>query len=515
MTETSTPTAAIDPSIEAGVTDRLAVGRYTVLIHPQHGAIVQTPQPGEPAIPQLRLLTSEELSEIPEPEVPVGPRERSPLAPLPNDEKHLLASLAAVGGGPVGGPHLLAVAGVPDPAAALKALLDEGLIQADSLRYSLTGNLAEELPRSWDLKDWRERALTHFLAWAEANPSAVVEETAAVCCLVEHASKSGLHAETIRLGRALENALLASGRWNAWAVTLERIRASAVALGDRKTEAWALHQLGTRAFCLDDRTTASDRLTQALEIREGIGDRDGAAVTFHNMGLLLGPKTLAKVAEEPAKHGLPHLLFWILLPVLAIVVGAVVASRSFNADGPEPEPAEEVSLDTSETDTPPVAVLEEEGEEKEPLASDAEPPQTSEALVSEPSTEPMVSDVEVAEETAPEPPAGAELQVLPNRLDFGDVPISSTSEALDVVVSNPGSAPLALDSIAIRGVDAGEFTQDGQCDGTSISPGSECRFGVVFNPQGRGRRNARLVVTSRAAGFTRRVEMVGSGVDGE
>lgn len=514
MTETSTPTA-IDPRIEAGVTERMAVGRYTLLVHPEHGAIVQTPQPGEPPVPQLRLLTGEELSQIPEPEVPVGPRERSPLALLPNDEKHLLASLAAVGGGPVGGPHLLAVAGVPDPAAALKALLDEGLIQADSLRYSLTGNLAEELPRSWDLKDWRDRALTHFLAWSETNPSAVVEETAAVCCLVEHASRSGLHAETIRLGRALENALLASGRWNAWAATLERIRGAAVALGDRKTEAWTLHQLGTRAFCLDDRATASDRLTQALEIREAIEDSDGAAVTFHNMGLLLGPRTLARAAEEPRKHGLPLLLLWILVPVLVMVVGAVIASRSFKADEPEPEPAEEMSLDNAEPDTPPVAVLEEDGEEEEPLASDAEPPQTSEAPVSEPSTEPVVSDVEVAEETAPEPPAGAELQVLPNRLDFGDVPIGSTSEALDVIVSNPGSAPLAVDSIAIRGADAGEFTQDGNCDDTSISPGGECRFGVVFNPQGRGRRNARLVVTSRAAGFTRRVEMVGAGVDEE
>ncbi|HEX6904326.1 MAG TPA: choice-of-anchor D domain-containing protein [Thermoanaerobaculia bacterium] len=510
MTEISTPTA-IDPRIEAGVTERLAVGRYTLLIHPEHGAIVQTPQPGGPALPQLRLLTGEELSRIPEPEVPLGPRERSPLALLPNDEKHLLASLAAVGGGPLGGPHLLAVAGVPDPAAALKALLDEGLIQADSLRYSLTGNLAEELPRAWDLKDWRNRALTHFLAWSEANPSAVSEETDAVCCLVEHASKSGLHAETVRLGRALENALLASGRWNAWAATLERIRGAAVALGDRKTEAWTLHQLGTRAFCLDDRTTASDRLTQALEIREAIGDGDGAAVTFHNMGLLLGPRTLARAAEEPRKHGLPLLLFWILVPVLAMVVGAVIASRSFNADEPEPEPAEEVSLDDAEPDTPPVAIEEEGAKEEEPPVSDSEPPQTSEAPVSEPTTEPVVSDVEVAEETAPS--AGAELQVLPNRLDFGDVPIGSTSEALDVIVSNPGSAPLTIDSVAIRGVDSSEFTQDGQCDDTSISPGSECRFGVVFNPQGRGRRNARLVVTSRAAGFTRRVEMVGSGVE--
>ncbi|HEY9421535.1 MAG TPA: hypothetical protein VIW92_08980, partial [Thermoanaerobaculia bacterium] len=307
------PTSAdIEPFIASAVS-RVAVGRYTVHVHPEHGAIVQVTPSGQPAASKLRLLTEEETQFFPEPAAPIGPRERSPLALLPNDEKHLLATLAAVGGGPVGTSHLLAVAGIPEPEPALAELLKEGLIEGDGQRYSLTGNLAGELPGLWDLKDWRNRALEHFLTWSKANRSAVIEETGAMRCLLEHASRSGLHAETLRLGRAFESGLLLSGRWSSWAESLERIRGSAQALGDRKTEAWALHQLGTRAFCLDDRTTASDRLTQALEIREAIGDHGGAAVTFHNMGLLLGPKALVPKAEEP-RRGLPHLLFWILLP---------------------------------------------------------------------------------------------------------------------------------------------------------------------------------------------------------
>lgn len=519
MTETLNPTSleasGLDPLIEDGVSHRLAVGRYTLLIHPEHGAIVQATSPGQPAIPKLRLLTSEELPRIPEPEIPVGPRERSPLALLPNDEKHLLASLAAVGGGPVGSPHLIAVAGVPDPAPALKELLDQGLIQAESLRYSLTGNLAEELPRSWDLKDWRDRALTHFLAWSEANPSAVSEETGAMCCLVEHASRSGLHAETLRLGRALEHALLVSGRWNGWAETLERIHAAAQGLKDRKAEAWALHQLGTRAFCLDDRTTASDRLTQALEIRESIGDREGAAVTFHNMGLLLGPKALAEVVEEPSKRGLPHLLFWILLPVLAMVFGAFLASRSFNRTAEtEPDPAAESSSAISEEPAPPVAILEEgEEEEEEPLVTDPTPPLlTTEPLVSEPLPQPEIPD------TAPEPvaePESPELAFTSESLDFGEVPLLTASKTLEIAISNTGNVPMVIDEMAVRGPAAADFQPDGRCVSVEIAPGDECRFEIVFTPTETGRRNARLVMSSREPRMTRRVALSGEGGEEE
>lgn len=512
MTETTNLTS-IEPLIASAV-NRVVVGRYTVHVHPEHGAIVQTTPPDQQAVPNLVLLTEEETQFFPEPTVPIGPRERSPLALLPNDEKHLLAALAAVGGGPVGADHLLAVAGVPEPEPALAALVRDGLVQGDGQRYSLTGNLAKELPGTWDLKDWRNRALEHFLTWSEAHRAAVVEEVSAICCVLEHASRSGLHAETLRLGRVFESGLLLSGRWSAWAETLERILGSAKALGDRKTEAWALHQLGTRAFCLDDRTTAGDRLTQALEIRESIGDHGGAAVTFHNMGLLLGPKALVPKADEP-RRGLPHLLFWILLPVLALAAGAFIASRSFNDGGPEPEPAEEASLATSEEETPPVAIVEEEGKqegEEEPLVSDPGPPLTTEAPVPEPPM--VVSDIEFPEEAPIEEPALPGMDVLPHRLDFGEVPAGASSEDLIVVISNPGSVPLAVDSVAIRGEDAGDFERDDRCDGVEISVGDECRFGVVFTPQGPGRRRARLVVTSRAAGVTRRVEMIGVGGEG-
>ena len=48
-------------------------------------------------------------------------------------------------------------------------------------------------------------------------------------------------------------------------VTLERCLAAAKAIGDRSAEAWALHELGSRALCLGDAGTARALLSQAVK----------------------------------------------------------------------------------------------------------------------------------------------------------------------------------------------------------------------------------------------------------
>jgi hypothetical protein len=53
--------------------------------------------------------------------------------------------------------------------------------------------------------------------------------------------------------------------------------------------AWTLHQLGTRALCLGETAVALDSLGEALRLREALRDRDGAAITRHNLSLIYGP----------------------------------------------------------------------------------------------------------------------------------------------------------------------------------------------------------------------------------
>jgi len=100
---------------------------------------------------------------------------------------------------------------------------------------------------------------------------------------------AGRWADAIRLVKSLEGALAQSGRWDAWSESLSKALAAAQAQGDQSTMAWALHQIGTRSMCLAEKRAARAALIQALRLREALGDRAGAAVSRHNLRVLLGP----------------------------------------------------------------------------------------------------------------------------------------------------------------------------------------------------------------------------------
>ncbi|MGB7875389.1 MAG: hypothetical protein WBL25_13480, partial [Anaerolineales bacterium] len=89
--------------------------------------------------------------------------------------------------------------------------------------------------------------------------------------------------DVIKLGRGFERVLVLRKRWQTWLNILNLILKAARALGDRKVEGWALHQIGTRAACLGFNEAARGFLTQALNIRQAIGDKAGLAVTQNNL----------------------------------------------------------------------------------------------------------------------------------------------------------------------------------------------------------------------------------------
>jgi hypothetical protein len=206
-------------------------------------------------------------------------------------ERRVLAALAVPMGASVGEEHLNELAGVANARPALESLQRRRLVQTHSPRYSLTGSLDEALREEWDLTPWNERALAHFATWAEEqrrSPERVIEEADAIIGVLRRASQEGRWQAALRLGRAVEGPLAVRGHWGAWAETLERELEAALQLGDRAAEAWCLHQSGTRALCLDATHIARADLTEALRMRESLGDREGAAVTRHNLNLLGG-----------------------------------------------------------------------------------------------------------------------------------------------------------------------------------------------------------------------------------
>jgi hypothetical protein len=222
------------------------------------------------------------------------------LNTLDKPQENVLALLAAAGGTVMPLEHLVSLSSDPDVRKTLQGLIALGLVQAHSPRYSLTGDLGLSLPALLDLSSGEDTLVNYFITWLEGQPSQVlIEESAdALIYAVKRAGEKQRWTEVIHLGRALERYLILWKRWQAWADILNLILKAARALGDRKVDAWALHQLGSRAMCLGQADQARELLTQALNIRNTIKDKAGLKVTQHNLNVLLRPPV-------PPKGGKP------------------------------------------------------------------------------------------------------------------------------------------------------------------------------------------------------------------
>lgn len=201
-------------------------------------------------------------------------------------ERRVLAVLAAPMGASLGGEHVDALTGIEDVAPVIDRLQRRGLVESHGPRYGLAGSMDGALREEWDLTPWNERALEHFADWAEQNrqePERVAEEADAILGVLEWAKQEERWEDVLRLGVAAEAALIQGGLWGSWAALGERGLQAARALGDKAAEAWHLHQSGTRALCLEDTSTAQADLTEALHLRESLGDWEGAAVSQHNL----------------------------------------------------------------------------------------------------------------------------------------------------------------------------------------------------------------------------------------
>ncbi len=216
------------------------------------------------------------------------------IATCSEKEKRVLAMLAALPGAPVLGGTLATLADVPELEATVTNLAEHKLLAPcgpQGQSYRLTDAVQTLLPQQWDLTEWRERALSHYFAWAETQPAPEVlqNELPAIRSLFHWTTETGRHADTIQLGKLLESSLIQSGQWESWGQVLQAIGQAAQASGDRATEAWVLHEQGTRALCLSNNASAQALLTEALERRIALGDHVAASVTRHNLDWLIPP----------------------------------------------------------------------------------------------------------------------------------------------------------------------------------------------------------------------------------
>lgn len=82
------------------------------------------------------------------------------------------------------------------------------------------------------------------------------------------AVSDGRPVEALRLARAAAAPLAIGRRWGAWEQVLTVAGRAATVLDDQPAQAWVLHELGSRALCLDEVDTAHEMLSQALVLRE-------------------------------------------------------------------------------------------------------------------------------------------------------------------------------------------------------------------------------------------------------
>lgn len=96
-------------------------------------------------------------------------------------------------------------------------------------------------------------------------------------------------------------------------------------------------------------------------------------------------------------------------------------------------------------------------------------------------------------------------------LAFAATNLNTASAAQAVTLTNSGTAPLTISSVAVTGTNAAEFTETHTGCGTSLAPGASCQISVTFKPTASGTRTASLVITDNAAGSPHSLSLTGTG----
>lgn len=257
---------------------------------------------------------------------------------LAGHHQQLLNVVAAVSPASLGTDRLAAITDLSHDEAdhVLDDLRRLHLADTDAGRSTTPPALAARLETRRPLDDLREQILEHLERWmqAHAGDADVLAADADACLTLvrwnvrRNPDDPG---RAIRLARRIEPALALRGRWGAWEGLLRTVNETARRTGDQATEAWTLHQLGSRSLCLQRPLQARDYLEAALQLRRDLDDVAGMRVTSHNLDALppLTPpadsSSDSSRGDGPDKPG-PVPKPWLrrLLTVLGAVAGGAV-----------------------------------------------------------------------------------------------------------------------------------------------------------------------------------------------
>ncbi|HTL88827.1 MAG TPA: hypothetical protein VL134_05450 [Leptolyngbya sp.] len=168
---------------------------------------------------------------------------------------------------------------------------------------------------------WMEQVLRYVLEWIRSQPSTIVQERKLLMATLKWSADQKRWSEVLEIARSIEGAFAIAKRWGNWSEILRWSLAAAWALEDETSESWALHQLGTLAFCQEEVTVGYDRLRDALDLRRALGEPIAIAVSQHNLTQI---KALI-VPVEDRSQTYQRYFYWIVGLICAIAFGVLIS----------------------------------------------------------------------------------------------------------------------------------------------------------------------------------------------
>lgn len=205
-------------------------------------------------------------------------------------ERQLLSVLSTVGAAGLQAQQVAEITAIPNAAAILATLYHREIVQLEGDRYCLKESQAAIFGCTWNLRPIFQQTLAYFIQFADrhkSHPDRILAEGEALLKLLSQAAAIGLWTEVLSLGQRVETVFAVKKQWGSWEQILQLGLQAARETGERAAEALMLHQIGTRAVCLCEQEVAQHALNQAIEMREAMGDRVGAAISRHNLRMLL------------------------------------------------------------------------------------------------------------------------------------------------------------------------------------------------------------------------------------
>jgi hypothetical protein len=234
-------------------------------------------------------------------------------------------------------------------------------------RPSASRALSDVVARAEEVTAGVERANDLITALAKGltlDPKVLEKEANALLDLLDRADSEGRWEDERRLARALVALLALIPRWVALIEVLRRTASAAAAVGDRATQAWAHHEIGTFGLAANDLGIAREHLTQALELRNSLGDTAGANVSFHNLRMFELAEPVSELRTHHWRRSIAHhpLIAGFAALVILATAGGFVGTRARegsrdDASGRGPNPTaisrSETLATTSATTTQP------------------------------------------------------------------------------------------------------------------------------------------------------------------